>query len=336
MELGLLLIFLVVLIIPLTVKIIERNMEMFLLFMGGITVIISNVLNWPLFITAATDPIKITLAVFGAGLIFKWLQTPTRIMVAHVRKKVRFTYLVFFLVVILGVVSSLITAIIAALVLVFIISELELGRKDEVRLAILACFSIGLGAAISPIGEPLSTIAISKLNEDIFYLFKLIGKEVLLALFIFGVLAAIFVKDTAKVEENVGEINKKESYEDILVRALKVYFFIMGLTFLGAGFEPIISTYFLSLDPSIIYWLNMTSAVLDNATLTAAELSPELEDDTVRVLLLGLLISGGMLVPGNIPNIIASTKLRITSKEWAMCGVPLGLIMLVFYFFFVL
>ena len=40
---------------------------------------------------------------------------------------------------------------------------------------ILACFSIGLGAALTPIGEPLATITISKLNEDFFYLIKLIG-----------------------------------------------------------------------------------------------------------------------------------------------------------------
>jgi len=41
--------------------------------------------------------------------------------------------------------------------------------------------------------------------------------------------------------------------------------------------------------------------------------------------LYGLLISGGMLIPGNIPNIISAGKLGITSAEWARLGVPLGL-----------
>jgi len=47
---------------------------------------------------------------------------------------------------------------------------------------------------------------------------------------------------------------------------------------------------------------------------------------------MGLLISGGMLIPGNIPNIISASKLQITSKEWAKIGVPIGLaVMIIFY-----
>jgi predicted cation transporter len=41
-----------------------------------------------------------------------------------------------------------------------------------------------------------------------------------------------------------------------------------------------------------------------------------------------LLISGGMLIPGNIPNIIAAHTLQIKSTEWARFGVPLGLVMM--------
>jgi predicted cation transporter len=39
-----------------------------------------------------------------------------------------------------------------------------------------------------------------------------------------------------------------------------------------------------------------------------------------------------MLIPGNIPNIIAAGKLNITSKEWASFGVPVGLITMAIYF----
>jgi len=52
----------------------------------------------------------------------------------------------------------------------------------------------------------------------------------------------------------------------------------------------------------------------------------------VRAVLMGLLISGGMLIPGNIPNIIAANKLTIRSRTWARFGVPLGLVLLVGYF----
>ena len=52
--------------------------------------------------------------------------------------------------------------------------------------------------------------------------------------------------------------------------------------------------------------------------------------------LLSLLISGGMLIPGNVPNIVCANKLGMRSGEWARVGLPLGLIMLGIYFAFLL
>jgi predicted cation transporter len=39
-----------------------------------------------------------------------------------------------------------------------------------------------------------------------------------------------------------------------------------------------------------------------------------------------------MLIPGNIPNIIAAGKLKIKSKEWIAVGVPVGTAAMVLYF----
>jgi predicted cation transporter len=72
----------------------------------------------------------------------------------------------------------------------------------------------------------------------------------------------------------------------------------------------------------------MVSAVLDNATLAAAEIGPTLREEQIKSALLGLLIAGGMLIPGNIPNIIAAHSLKIKSTEWARVGVPLGLVLM--------
>ena len=47
---------------------------------------------------------------------------------------------------------------------------------------------------------------------------------------------------------------------------------------------------------------------------------------------MGLLVFGGMLIPGNIPNIIAAGKLGITSGEYAKLGVPFGIILGAFFF----
>jgi len=116
------------------------------------------------------------------------------------------------------------------------------------------------------------------------------------------------------------------------MRAVKVYVFIMALTFLGDGFKPLILEYFIQIPSGILYWVNMVSAILDNATLAAAEIGPALSEVQIKSILMGLLISGGMLIPGNIPNIISAGKLGINSKEWARLGLPLGLVSMAIYF----
>jgi predicted cation transporter len=39
-----------------------------------------------------------------------------------------------------------------------------------------------------------------------------------------------------------------------------------------------------------------------------------------------------MLVPGNIPNIIAAARLNISSREWARVGLAVGLPLMVLCF----
>jgi len=119
---------------------------------------------------------------------------------------------------------------------------------------------------------------------------------------------------------------------DVVVRAIKVYIFVMALLLLGGGMKVIIDKYILGIPPEYIYWVNMISAILDNATLTAAEISTKMSPIQIQAVLMGLLVSGGMLIPGNIPNIISAGKLGITSSEWAKLGVPLGLVLNALYF----
>jgi len=332
MIIGLLVILIFVLFLPFSVRVVEKNLELFLFVMGLLAAVVGGVFSSQLFIRAAVDPIKITLAVFIAGLLFKWFHTPLQKSIVGLSRRIPFRLFIGLVVIILGLISSIITAIIAALVLVLVASSLRLERASMIRFVIIACFSIGMGAALTPIGEPLSTIAISKLNEEFFFLISLIGPQIFAALLLFGLLATLVVEPPNRKKGMVEKESNLETYEEILVRALKIYFFVMGLTLLGAGFEPMINRYFIGLDPLLLYWLNMISAILDNATLAAAEISPAMDHFTIQSILLGLLISGGMLIPGNIPNIIAAGKLEITSKEWAKFGVPMGLCVMMGYF----
>jgi len=123
-----------------------------------------------------------------------------------------------------------------------------------------------------------------------------------------------------------------DSWAEIVVRALKVYLFVAGLVGLSWGLRPLADRYISRLPEWLLFWLNSISAIADNATLTAAEIGPSLNPSQQRGILMALLISGGMLIPGNIPNIITAGRLKISSREWARVGLAAGLPLMLLYF----
>ncbi len=326
-----LLILLVVLTGPFLSHRIEHNLEGFLLMMGVLSALASGVLGAHLLGEALRHPIPITIAVFLSGAAFTWGRRRLDRGIQWLLARSGPGVLAAVATAVLGLASSIITAIIAALVLVEFIAALRLRRSDEVRIVVLACFAIGLGAALTPVGEPLSTIATAKLDQDFWFLFRLLGVWIVPGVLVLGVVAWAHRVTVAPTEE-VAPVTGPESYRDVFTRAARVYLFVMALTFLGEGFKPIIDRYVIALGAPILYWINLVSAILDNATLTAAEISPRMIEAQVRAVLMGLLISGGMLIPGNIPNIIAAGKLGIKSREWAVIAIPIGAVLMVAYF----
>lgn len=332
---GLFVILLLVLILPFSFKKVEHNLEAFLFIMGIAATLISKQMSWHLGLEAITDPIPITLAVLVFGIVFKWSRRFLDTFITKALNAVSLSIFVFLLIFILGSLASVITAIIASLVLVEIISMLQLDKKHETRIVIIACFSIGLGAVLTPIGEPLSTIAIAKLKSwpdvNFWYLARLLGIEVFSGILALSIISLFFHGKYA--QNSLSASPREEAYLQIILRAGRVYLFVMALVFLGQGFKPVIDMYVVRLPGNILYWINTTSAVLDNATLTAAEISPAMTPVQIKKILMGLLLAGGMLIPGNIPNIIAASKLKIKSKEWAKLGLPLGFVLMLIYFF---
>src|SRR5699024_5345297 len=124
-------------------------------------------------------------------------------------------------VIIMGLISSLITAIIAAIILFADVGVLKMDRKSEIRLVILAYVAIGMGAALTPLVEPLSTIVVNKLDESFLYLLKLIGIYVIPGVVVFGLLAAFMVKsrddsdESTATSEEQSDASEKESYPEI-------------------------------------------------------------------------------------------------------------------------
>lgn len=323
-------ILLAVLTLPLISHRVEQNLEAFLFAMGLLSAVAARVLDGHLIRDAVTHPISITVAVFGSGLLFKWFRGSIVDGLVRLRTVLPMRLVVAVVITALALVSSAITVIIASLILVEVISALRFQEEDESRLVVIACMAVGLGAALTPIGEPLSTIATAKLDQDFWFLMRLLGPWVIPGVMILGVWIA-FQPLRYRGTGLTADV-QVETYRGVVIRAFRVYLFVMALTLLGEGFKPIIDRYVINLDARILYWINMVSAILDNATLTAAEISPQMSSQQVRAVLMGLLISGGMLIPGNIPNIIAANKLRIRSRTWARYGVPLGLVLLVGYF----
>jgi predicted cation transporter len=353
---GLLVVLVVVLIGPFRVHAIERNLEPFLFLCGivaltiaGFATIEGETTGWTLAIVeeALSAPLRIA-DVFGipigifqivllVGLAIHFWHEPIHRAINNISSRFPLHVLMFVLIVLLGFVSSVISAIIAAIILVEVVCALPLNRTARIQLTVIACFAIGLGAALTPLGEPLSTIVVSKLsgppyNAGFDFLISLLGLYIVPGVIAFGLLGAFVQRKMTPLNDKRECEVFQESIRDVFIRAVKIFIFIMALIFLGEGFKPIILAYIIHIPSMALYWVNIVSAVLDNATLTAAIMSPALTEIQIKSSLVALLISGGMLIPGNIPNIIAAGKLRITSKEWASIGLPLGIISLGIYF----
>ncbi len=341
---GLVAIFLLVLILPFKVRKVEENLEPFFLIMGALAVTISGLwsvelieeaLREPVWLPNTPVPIGIFQVVLIFGLIIYRYNRQIYSGILGLVEKIGLKAFVFVMIVVLGLISSLISVIVTAVLLSEISLALPLERRKKIEFVVIACFAVGLGAALTPVGEPLSTIAVSKLkgepyHADFFFLLKLLGIYIVPGIIVLGVYGA---KRVGSVKIDKIEIPEyTETLRAVIVRALRVYMFVSALILLGTGLSPLAIWFFKKIPPEGLYWLNTISAILDNATLVAVEIEPELTLTQIKSALISLLISGGMLVPGNIPNIVAAGRIGIRMKEWAKIGVPLGLVMLLIYF----
>jgi len=335
----LLIIVLCTLVLPFTIKKVEEELEIFLFVMGICAASVSNIWSWALIKKSLTEPIEITLTVAVVGIIFTLLRKHLKKAVDLGVKKLGGVWFVFAVVLFLGLASSLITAIVAAIILSEIISLTRFSKEYESKLTVYACYAIGLGAVLTPVGEPLSTIVISTLrgaphHADFFFLLTHLGEWVIPGVIISSAFAAFGARKERFDYAKSNSLSEKdeETSTDMLVRAGKVYIFVMALVYLGGGLTPLAQKYILPLHSGILFWANSVSAILDNATLAAAEITPTMTTKQIEFILMGLLISGGMLIQGNIPNIISASKLRIKSKIWARTAVPFGLVLMLIYF----
>jgi len=318
------------LVLPLTSRVVERNIEVFLLALGTLAVTISSRWSGYLVREAVREPLAITATVLAVGLAFHYGRPLLDRAFRSVQRTLPLPALLFLLVAGLGLASSVVTAMIAALVLAEAMHLLRLGRRQEIAVTVLACYAIGLGAVLTPVGEPLATIVTAKLGGDFWFLARLMGVWVVPGVVLAGLAASLTRPHPGGAP--LKDAQRGRDLTTVFLRTGKVFLFVAALVLLGTGLSPLSEHYVPRLRASALFWCNTLSAILDNATLASAEVTPALSLRQLTGALLSLLVSGGLLIPGNIPNIIAASHLRIRSGEWAKAAFLPGMTGLLLYF----
>jgi predicted cation transporter len=342
---GLGIITLLVLVLPFRVKFVEHNLEAFFMFMGILSVSVSGLWSWELVIEAIKAPVMIgslPLGIFQVvlifGLLIRFYNSQFNKAITFIAARLNPKLFIFLMIFVLGLISSVISVIVTAVLLAEIVAALPLAREDKIKLVVISCFAVGLGAVLTPLGEPLSTILVQKLagppyNAGFTFPFYTFAAYIIPGVTVTALFGAFQIgkKFTLKSDTGSGP-QYAENIMSIVVRAVKVYVFIAALILLGEGLKPIVIWFLVKIPAPVLFWINSISAVLDNATLTAIEINPTMALTQIVSITLGLLIAGGMLIPGNIPNIVAAARLKISMKEWAVIGLPIGMVLLVSYF----
>ncbi len=324
------LVIVVVLLGPVFVEAIERNVEIFFLLIGVLAACIMGQFDAALVRAALSEPLSFTVAVLIFGATFRLLRDQLDQLFRRAIRLIDPRILCFGLTIILGFLSAFITPVVSALLFVEAIALLRCDRWSEIAATVFACFAIGFGAGLTPLGMPGIAVVLRSLHADFWYLTHLLGPFVGVGV-ILAAVPILFLPLGSSDPLDATEV--KDSWRTVLlIRPGKVYVFIAGLVALSDGLRPVVDAYIHRLPEGLLFWINTISAVVNNSTLAAVEMSPSLTTNQQRAAFLGLLISGGVLVTGNIPNIVAASRLGITSREWARIGLGTGVVFLVICF----
>ncbi len=330
-QLILQIVFLIVLVVPpLVSKRVEHNIELFFLAVGAAGVSLAGLWSWDLLKEALLHPVAvyqpglgylpigITQVVLAAGLVFYAFRNRLAAWAEALAKPA----VIALLILLLGMSSSVISAIVASAVLAELLGFANAPHAYKARAAVYGAFAIGAGAALLPLGEPLSTIAVAKLRQGFFYLVEVLLDVVAVVVAFFALYAYLTLKRVGAFGVEI------EPYEpelrEVLLRAARVFIFIFALTLLGEFFKPMAEAV-AGLGREVLYVFGTLSAVADNATLVAALVSPDMAVETLRSFLISLVLAGGFTVPGNVPNIVLASVLKIGFKEWIKLALPIGL-----------
>ncbi len=321
---------------PLASKWVESHLEVFLLSVGALAVTISGGWSVNFVYETLNAPVNVAFIVLVVSVIFgNYSRYIFRVLFAFF-KRVEPQFSFAFLVFALGLCSSLVSVTVAALVLAEVLKVVALERTTTVKVTVFACYAIGLGAVLTPLAEPLSLIINNALagpphHADFFFLTRHFFWWIVPAIAALAVAAGYCVREAGTtMQMHIRE--DKETYVSMLKRTLHVYMFVAALNLISAGLRPLAQSTIAHLGGKILFLANSVSVIIDNATLAAIEIVPDIGIKDLLYMVIGLAACGSMLVQGNLPNIVAAEKLGIKSREWAKVAVPTGLWLMGCYF----
>lgn len=321
---------------PLASKWVESHLEIFLLSVGALAVTISGGWSVNFVYETLNAPVNVAFIVLVVSVIFgNYSRYIFRVLFAFF-KRVEPQFSFAFLVFALGLCSSLVSVTVAALVLAEVLKVVALERTTTVKVTVFACYAIGLGAVLTPLAEPLSLIINNALagpphNADFFFLTRHFFWWIVPAIAALAVAAGYCVREAGTtMQMHIRE--DKETYVSMLKRTLHVYMFVAALNLISAGLRPLAQSTIAHLGGKILFLANSVSVIIDNATLAAIEIVPDIGIKDLLYMVIGFAACGSMLVQGNLPNIVAAEKLGIKSREWAKVAVPTGLWLMGCYF----
>src|SRR5579863_6007734 len=140
------LVIIAVLLGPVLIKPVERNVEFFFLLIGLVTATVMGQFNAAMLRGALLEPLSFTAAVMVFGAAFRLSKPYLDDLFATAVELLEPRTLCFLLAIMLGALAPLITPVVSALIFVEAIVLLRRDRSAEISATVFACFAIGIGA----------------------------------------------------------------------------------------------------------------------------------------------------------------------------------------------
>ena len=198
--------------------------------------------------SALREPIELTAAVLVFGIVFRL----SRARLDRVSAATRIfgqRWLCFALTIVLGLLAGFIAGSRGGTRVRGSYSLLKMDRSSEVAATVLGCFAIGLGAVRRP-GDAASTLVLAALHADFFYLARLLGPFVIVGIILVAI-PTLFLREE-NGDSALQLVPESDSLAPVLIRAGKVYIFIVGLVGLSAGLRPMADAYLRDLPGALL------------------------------------------------------------------------------------